>query len=119
MFWSSAILHTLVQWRALKLPKLSISGVIWSAVIAILVLFEILQFSGIIRLSSIAANFYIFMFSLVTISILAVIGAIFLGITIAHRLLESKGFTPFEVEMLAMKEQISEMRKAIDELLRK
>ncbi len=92
---------------------------IWSVVITILVAFEILQFSGIIRLSSIAANFYIFMFSLVTISILAVIGAIFLGITIAHRLLESKGFTPFEIEMLSMKEQISEIKNAIDELNRK
>lgn len=101
------------------MPKLSLSVIIWSVVIAILVVFEILQLSGIIRLSSIAANFYIFMFSLVTISILAVIGAIFLGITIAHRLLESRGFTPFEMEMLSMKEQISEMRKAIEELARK
>ncbi len=101
------------------MAKLSLSGVIWSVVITILVAFEILQFSGIIRLSSIAANFYIFMFSLVTISILAVIGAIFLGITIAHRLLESKGFTPFEIEMLSMKEQISEIKNAIDELNRK
>lgn len=91
----------------------------WSVIIAILIIFEILQFSGIIRLSSIAANFYLFMFSLVTISILAVIGAIFLGITIAHRLLESKGFTPFEVEMLSMKEQISEMKKTLEEMERK
>ena len=91
----------------------------WSVIIAILIIFEILQFSGIIRLSSIAANFYLFMFSLVTISILAVIGAIFLGITIAHRLLESKGFTPFEMEMLSMKEQISEMKKTLEEMERK
>lgn len=91
----------------------------WSVIIAILIIFEILQFSGIIRLSSIAANFYLFMFSLVTISILAVIGAIFLGITIAHRLLESKGFTPFEVEMLSMKEQILEMKKTLEEMERK
>jgi uncharacterized membrane protein YhaH (DUF805 family) len=91
----------------------------WSVIIAVLIIFEILQFSGIIKLSSIAANFYLFMFSLVTISILAVIGAIFLGITIAHRLLESKGFTPFEIEMLSMKEQISEMKKTLEEMERK
>ncbi|MBX8645026.1 MAG: hypothetical protein KIY12_09980, partial [Thermoplasmata archaeon] len=92
------------------MPRISFMTAIWMSVIAILVIFEFLQFTGLVRVSSIAANFYLFVFSLVTIAILAVIGAIFLGITIAHRLLERGDFTPFELEMLSMKEQINEIQ---------
>lgn len=86
----------------------------WIAVIVILATFEILQLTGILKLTQIVANFYLFMFSLVVVSVLAIIGAIFLGITLAHRMLESKEFTPFEEEMLSMKEQINRIEQMLD-----
>lgn len=86
----------------------------WIAVIVILATFEILQLTGIVKLAQIVANFYLFMFSLVIVSVLAIIGAIFLGITLAHRMLDSKEFTPFEEEMLSMKEQINRIESILD-----
>jgi membrane protein implicated in regulation of membrane protease activity len=100
------------------MPKLTLGVAAWISVVVILVIFELLQLSGILRVSQIAANFYLFMFSLVTVSILAVIGAIFLGITIAHRFIENREFTPFEEEMLSMKEQINRMEKMIESMLK-
>jgi hypothetical protein len=92
---------------------------VWAAVITLLIIFEVLQLTGLIRVSSIAANFYLFVFSLVTIAILAVIGAIFIGITIAHRLLNAGKFTPFEIEMLSMKQQIADIQKSLEEISKK
>ncbi len=82
--------------------------------IVILAAFEILQLTGILKVTQIVANFYLFMFSIVVVSVLAVIGAIFLGMTIAHRLMESKDFTPFEEEMLSMREQMNRIEKMIE-----
>lgn len=82
--------------------------------VVILAAFEILQLTGILKVTQIVANFYLFMFSIVVVSVLAVIGAIFLGMTIAHRLMESKEFTPFEEEMLSMREQMNRIEKMIE-----
>ena len=84
--------------------------------VVILAAFEILQLTGILKLTQIVANFYLFMFSIVVVSVLAVIGAIFLGMTIAHRLMESKEFTPFEEEMLSMREQMNRIEKMIENI---
>ncbi len=97
------------------MPKISLGAASWIAVVVILAVSEILQVTGIVKVTNIVANFYLFMFSLVIISVLAVVGAIFLGITIAHRILESKDFTPFEEEMLSMKEQVNRIEKMLDE----
>ncbi len=84
--------------------------------VVILAAFEILQLTGILKVTQIVANFYLFMFSIVVVSVLAVIGAIFLGMTIAHRLMESKEFTPFEEEMLSMREQMNRIEKMIENI---
>ncbi len=105
------------QWRDTTTAKISLGTATWIAVIVILVLFEILQVTGILKVTQIVANFYLFMFSVVVVSVLAVIGAIFLGISLAHRLMESKEFTPFEEEMLSMKEQINGIEKKLESLL--
>ena len=94
--------------------KISLGTATWIAVVVILAAFEILQLTGILKVTQIVANFYLFMFSIVVVSVLAVIGAIFLGMTIAHRLMESKDFTPFEEEMLSMREQMNRIEKMIE-----
>lgn len=98
------------------MPKISLGAATWIAVISALIIFEVLQLTGIVKVSQIVANFYLFMFSLVVVSILAIIGAVFLGITIAHRLMENREFTPFEEEMLTMKEQINKIEKTLESM---
>lgn len=96
----------------------SLGVLTWIAVIVVLAVFEILQLTGVLKVAQIVANFYLFMFALVIVSVLAIVGAVFLGITLAHRLMESKDFTPFEEEMLSMKEQINKMEKMLESISR-
>jgi hypothetical protein len=56
-----------------------------------------------------------FIFSAFFIIVMALLGAIFLGLFLGHRTLSVGGFTPFEKSMLEMKEDI----KRIDERLEK
>ncbi|MDI6916750.1 MAG: hypothetical protein QMC80_03035 [Thermoplasmatales archaeon] len=56
-----------------------------------------------------------FIFSAFFVIVLALLGAIFLGLFLGHRILSIGSFTPFEKSMLEMKEDI----KKIDEKLEK
>jgi hypothetical protein len=56
-----------------------------------------------------------FIFAAFFVIVLALLGAIFLGLFLGHRTLSVGGFTPFEKSMLEMKEDI----KKIDERLEK
>lgn len=92
-------------------PKIAI----WAAIVIVLVTVEIAQLTGYISFDNIVANFFIFVFSLVTIFILAVIGAIFVGMYITHRVLSVQSFTPFEEEMLKMRQEVAEMKMLLEE----
>ncbi len=50
------------------------------------------------------------------IIVLALIGAIFLGMLISHRILSIGAFTPFEEEMLKMREDIKAIKKKLDKM---
>lgn len=56
--------------------------------------------------------------ALVFTTLLAVVGAIFIGLYISHRLLTPQGFTPYEQEMLRMRGEVREMRAVVDEIRR-
>jgi predicted membrane protein len=49
--------------------------------------------------------------------ILALIGAIFIGMLLSHRILSIGGFTPFEEEMLKMREDIKEINRRLEKLI--
>jgi len=87
---------------------------IWLIVVVILILVEIGQITGAFALGDLITNFFIFVFALVIIAVLAVIGAMFVGVFISHRILSSQGFTPFEREMLKMREEIREIKEKLD-----
>ena len=53
-------------------------------------------------------------FSVFTVSLSAVLGGILLGMFIATRALSNQGFTPFEVSMLKLKEDIENLRKEVN-----
>lgn len=69
-----------------------------------------------VTVESILLDFIGFISMLVVIAMLAVLGAIFLGMYISHEILASKGFTPFERAMLEMREDMSSMDKRMEKL---
>ena len=62
------------------------------------------------------SNFWIFVFSLIAIAILSIVGAVFIGMYWSHRYFSARGFTPFEEEMLKMRKEVSEIREKLHEL---
>ena len=52
-------------------------------------------------------------FSVYTVSLAAVLGGILLGMFIATRTLSTQGFTPFEVSMLRLKDDINDLQKEV------
>jgi hypothetical protein len=62
-------------------------------------------------------NFYFVILAITAIGILAIIGAVFIGIFITTRILSSREFTPFEKEMLAMREDVKTLSAKIERLI--
>ena len=52
-------------------------------------------------------------FSVYTVSLAAVLGGILIGMFIATRTLSTQGFTPFEVSMLRLKDDINALQKEV------
>ncbi len=96
-----------------------ISLLIVASVLIFIGILVIMILTGYISFEQIFTRFIVFVFSLVIISILAVIGAIFIGMFISHRVFSSRKFTTFEEEMLKMKSDVNEMKEMIEELKEK
>ncbi len=90
--------------------------VFWTLVIAVLVILELAEVFKFFTLGYVAVleNPLAFIFSIVLITILALVGAVFIGIYIAHRILSPQGFTPFEEEMLHMREDVTKLRQELE-----
>jgi hypothetical protein len=52
-------------------------------------------------------------FSVYTVSLAAVLGGVLLGMFIATRTLSTQGFTPFEVSMLRLRDDIHNLQKEV------
>lgn len=61
-------------------------------------------------------NFYFVILAMAVIGILAIIGAVFIGIFAASRILTSREFTPFEQEMLALREDVKRLVARVEDL---
>jgi hypothetical protein len=95
-----------------KTPK-SLIG--WIILLLIIVLFLTLFFSP-----EITDVFFFVRMAIVTwvaLILMALIGAIFFGMFLSHRILSIGGFTPFEEEMLKMREDINTINKKLDSLM--
>lgn len=90
------------------------STLAWVTIVLVLVGIEIGQLVGLVSFEDIIANFFVFVFSLVVIAILAVIGAVFIGMVITHRILAGKEFSPFEGEMMKMAEDVRFIRERLE-----
>jgi uncharacterized protein YneF (UPF0154 family) len=89
---------------------------LWILVIGVLVAIEIGFLSGRINASDPIGSFFTFLFALVVISILSIVGAVFVGMFVSHRILSGKGFTPFEEEMLRMRQDVRELTDRVEEI---
>jgi hypothetical protein len=89
---------------------------IWIGVVILLVIVEIAQITRLFTLpiQSALANPLVFISALVFTTVLALVGAIFIGIYISHRILSAGGFTPFEEEMLKMRSEIRELARRMN-----
>lgn len=72
--------------------------------------------TGLFTPGNLIANFFLFLITLVIIAILAVIGAMFVGVFVSHRIFSVKAFTPFEKEMLKMREEVGVIAQEISKM---
>jgi membrane glycosyltransferase len=91
------------------------------AVVAAIFAFTALTALGVVTLESVSLLLFNFVFQVFAVTVLAALGGVFLGMVLAHRMLSSRGFTPFERELLqALAEVRTELQRmqARDEALR-
>lgn len=96
--------------------KTPFSFILWIILFIIIALFVSLL-TGIITITDV---FFYIMGAIVgwtALIILALIGAIFIGMLLSHRILSIGGFTPFEEEMLKMREDIKAINKKLETLI--
>ncbi len=100
--------------------RLSRSVLLWVVVLSALVLVEVAQVAHLFNLgyTALLGNLLSFILALVLITVLALVGAVFVGIFIATRALSQRGFSPFEEEMLRMRAEVKEVRDRLEELTR-
>ncbi|MFO8109671.1 MAG: hypothetical protein R6U17_03995 [Thermoplasmata archaeon] len=84
-------------------------------IVVVFGIFSIALITGVFPVGDPLTHFYAFVFALVLVSVFAMIGAIFLGMFISHRVFSSQEFTAFEEEMLKMKNDIDHIRKKLEE----
>jgi hypothetical protein len=90
---------------------------LWSLVIVALVVLELAEVTHLFTfpISAVVGDPISLVVSLVFTTIVAIVGAIFIGIYMSTRLLGPRAFTPFEEEMLQMRAEIREIRRSLDE----
>ena len=96
--------------------KTPFSFILWIILFIIIALFVSLL-TGIITITDV---FFYIMGAIVgwtALIILALIGAIFIGMLLSHRILSIGGFTPFEEEMLKMREDIKAINNKLEKLV--
>lgn len=96
-----------------RIPRIFIFIVI---ILVIITIWIIGFLSGLLSVNDILLNFLGFISMLISITMLAIVGAIFLGMYIGHRASTRRGFTPFEISMLEMHEDIKNIKKRITKL---
>ena len=87
------------------------------AVVSALLLYLVLFQLNIIDFS-VGELLAFYTFSVFTVTLFAVLGGVLLGMFIATRALSSQGFTPFEVSMLKLRDDIQNLKQELGELRR-
>ncbi len=96
--------------------KIPTSLIIISVVVLLLGGIGLAMLLGWIEIGDVIYNFMAFIFIIVIIAFLAIIGAIFIGMFISHRIFSSREFTTFEEEMLKMRRDVKNIKERLDKL---
>jgi hypothetical protein len=93
---------------------------LWTVLIVVLLFVEVAEITHLFTLpvQSAIGDPLAFVFALVFTTILALVGAVYIGIYVSARLLRTQGFTPFEEEMLKMRGDLRDVKAAVDEMQR-
>ena len=92
--------------------RLSRWVLLWLLIIGVLVAIEVAVVMGWLTV----ASFFVFILALMVISVLSITGAVFVGMLVSHQILSTKGFTPFEQEMLRMRQEVRELNERVSEI---
>ena len=102
-----------------KTPFSYVLWIILFIIIALMIVVPLISYTtGMIDITQV----YVFVAGAIigwsAIILLALIGAIFIGMFLSHRILSSGTFTPFEEEMMRMREDIKEINEKLDTLMK-
>ncbi|MCI4349003.1 MAG: hypothetical protein L3J93_02130 [Thermoplasmata archaeon] len=91
---------------------------VWAVVIVVLLFVEVAELTHVFRLpfQSVIGNVIAFVFAIAFTTILALIGALFIGIYISQRMQSTGGFTAFEEEMLKMRSDVQRLSSDVARL---
>lgn len=92
---------------------------LWLLIVGALAVLWFGVYIGWITPGNLITSFFLIVLGLVVLAVLALIGAVFLGMVISHRIISGQGFTPFEEEMLKMRQEVRELRDRVDILVEK
>ena len=95
-----------------------IAILLWIALIVILLVVELAEITHVFTLpvQNALADPVAFVVALIFTTLIALVGAIFIGVFLSHRLLVPTGFTPFEEEMLRMRADIKEIKQDLAQM---
>jgi hypothetical protein len=91
---------------------------LWVALIIILLVVEFAEITHLFALpvQNAIADPLALIIAFVFTTVVALIGAIFIGVWVSHRLLSPTGFTPFEEEMLRMRADLHDVKRDVEAL---
>src|SRR5437870_10819604 len=98
--------------------KISRWTLLWLLVVGLLISIELAIVVGAVNPYDVVTFFFIMVSGLIVISVLAIIGATFLGIYISHRILSTQDFSPFEQEMFRMADEVKGLSEKVDAIAR-
>jgi len=90
-----------------------VAVVLWATLIVVLLVVEIAEITRrfTIPIQNVIGDPLAFVVALVFTTLVALVGAIFIGVYLSHRLLTPTGFTPFEEEMLRMRADLQDVKR--------
>jgi len=92
--------------------------VLWFALIFILVVVEVAEITHVftVPVQNVVGDPLTIVVALIFTTVVALVGAIFIGVYLSHRILSPTGFTPFEEEMLRMRADVQQVKRDVAEL---
>ncbi len=96
--------------------KTPFSYVLFIILLGIIALFVSLL-TGIVEIKDVFVYIMSAIVGWIVLIVLALIGAILIGMLLSHRILSTGAFTPFEEEMLKMREEIKTINEKLEKLV--